>query len=226
MPPPAPRCPCPPPVLLFESLPHAVREQLVQQQLEVELRVGVGRVEPDRRLEVGHRLVDRGRSDRAAAGRIGEGEDPEQVVGGRRDDVVVAAAERGQLRLELTAGARLGEPVVVAAARRLHRREALLRRPQPERVVEPEEAAGGVPRQRRVRVPRRRRRCAARTRGRRCARRCAIRGRRSRAARARPPPRGARARRGRTRFTPRSSGGAPPRARGRRGAARWRRSPR
>jgi hypothetical protein len=54
--------------------PDAVGEQLVQEQLEVELRVVVGGFEPDRRLEVGHRLVDRGRSDRAVARRIGEGE--------------------------------------------------------------------------------------------------------------------------------------------------------
>ena len=126
-----------------------------------------------------------------AAGRVGEGQDPEQVLGARRDHVVAAAARASaRSRLELAAGPRLGEPVVVAAARRLARpRSCCCGRPQPECGSRGRAGACRVPAGGSCSHARCRRRGRARTCDRRYGPHLASRGRRRRAARAAPPPR-------------------------------------
>jgi hypothetical protein len=59
------------------AMPHALGDELAQQQLEVELRVRVCRVEADGRLEVGDALIDRRRRTRTCLGSVREREDAE-----------------------------------------------------------------------------------------------------------------------------------------------------
>ena len=108
----------------------ALRDELAQQQLEVELRVLVRRVEPDRGLEVGRRSgrPAPARSARTAASRRRRGcRAGSRPPSARRWSPLRASSV--ELRLELAPVARLGQPVVVAAARGLHGRELLCRAP-------------------------------------------------------------------------------------------------